>query len=291
MKFFLAAGLSFVAISSIGCGFDARANTSANHGRNTNVSNSNGANVAANAANVAANTAANNITTTPTPAKKEDEGAFSFPPPSPTDYAEIQAKDLINPAGATNLLFVADRIAAGLKGEPGYSGKYKVFWNDQNEFAIVTVMERISEDGSPLSEPERWENSESLPEASSADEYRRFLLGGKKVYYRVFAFVVTAKWHQDYFNQNAPPTFATAQNWTHNRGSKRLGDGSGVIESVPFVDKYRCFALLYLFVNHTSLDGATSVDSLRDSEKRLIAGLDLTTGVHLAKTKVPFRTE
>ena len=227
---------------------------------------------------------------TPTPTtEKRDEGLFSFPPPGATSYTLLKSEDLRNPAGLTRFDFVSRKIATGLE-EAGYmpEQQYAYFWNEQDEFAIVTAMERIEPDGTPLVEAhDRWNASPNLPSAHGADEYFRYLFSGKVVYYRVFAFIVTSKRYGNSLKRNTPPDFVTAFNWT-GRGESQLGGGDGTtaIESAPFDERYRCYAALYLFVNHTSIDGPTSVDALKGSDLRLLEGLNRQTDSHLAKTHI-----
>ena len=221
--------------------------------------------------------------------QKEEEGLFSFPPPKVTSFASLRSESLLNPAGPTTFDFVSQKIA-GMLENAGYGPeKYAYFWNDRDEFAIVTAVERIEEDGSPLSGSDRWNGSTNLPRAHRFDEYFRYLFGGKIVYYRVMAFVVTSKRYGRSFQRNSPPDFAMALNWM-NKGEPQLGegDGSAAIEAVPFDGRYRCYALLYLFVNHTSLDGPKSVDSLTGAEMGLEEGLEKRAEAHLASTHLNF---
>jgi hypothetical protein len=199
----------------------------------------------------------------------------------------LKYEDLLNPAGPTTFDFVGQKVAAALE-TAGYTPeKYAYFWNDRDEFAIVTAMERIEADGNPLPEPERWNGSTNLPRAHRFDEYFRYLFGGKIVYYRVFAFVVTSKRYGRSFLRNSPPDFGMALNWM-NKGEPQLGEGDGstAIETASFNERYRCYALLYLFVNHTSLDSPRSVDSLTGPEMGLEEGLNKQTESHLANTHV-----
>lgn len=252
-------------------------------------------------ANFATPTTARTPSVTPTPMpvrEKRDEELFSFPPPKVTSYEPIDPKTLMNPSGGTDFREVADRLASGLR-RAGYTeDKYKFFWNDRNEFAVVTAMERIHTDGTPLGvredgtntyDAERFNSSTSLPRASGITEYFRYLFSGKRVFYRVFAFVVTPRRYRRNFYSNSPPDFATAVNW-NEKGEAQLGDGeSGSIEFVPFTDEYNCFALLYVFVNHTSLEGPRSVDLLQSKDQmELRDGLDVTTKNHLRLSRIDF---
>ena len=275
MRFFLFVQLLFFAIALVGCG-DAPANNTA---VNTNGVRPTG-------------TPSSSVTPQASPtqtAEKKDEGMFSFPPPRVTSYAPIKNEYVVNPSGATDFAYVADRLTTALT-DSGYSEKFAFFRNDQDEFAIVTAMERINGDGSPLAGSDRWITSDSptppLPRAHGADEYFRYLFGGKIVFYRVFALVVTSKGRK--FNQHRPPDYLTALNWVVKGDQQLAEDGSGGIESTPFTDKHHCYALLYLFVNHTSLDGPRSVNALEGNADGLTDGLERRTEEHLIKTGIAF---
>lgn len=225
--------------------------------------------------------------TNPTPeqkTEKKDEGLFSFPPPKVTSYAQLDVKKLLNPDGQTTFSQVSQKLAAALE-KSGYnpSTGYSFFWNEADEFAIVTAMERINPDGKAFEGIERWNSSPELPKAKSG-EYFKDLIYGKKVYYRVFAFVVTAKRTGRSFYRNNPPEFEMARSWK-NRGEDEFGNGeSTAIKEVVFDEKYKCFVLLYLFANHTSLDNPQFVDSEKDNS--LKEGLELDTLNQLKRAEI-----
>ena len=279
------------------CGVDMQANNSsvnANSVRPTQTPavNAVNTNIPANVSN----TYANGYRTprplpTPTPASTPatDKGLFSFPPPRGTGYTLLKSEDLQDPAGPTTFAFVSRKIAAGLE-EAGYmpEQQFAYFWNERDEFAIVTAMERIEPDGTPLPDfDERWDATSNLPSAHGTSEYFRYLFRGKAVYYRVFAFIVTSKHYGNSLKRNSPPDFDTAVAWT-GKGEPQLGSGEGdtAIESAIFDAKYRCYAVIYLFVNHTSIDGPTSVDALKGSDGRLGEGLNRDADIHLAKSNI-----
>ncbi len=227
---------------------------------------------------------------TPAPkVEKKDEGLFSFPPPKVISYTLINNSDLLNKEGQTTFLQISEKLAAGLN-KAGYStdDKFSYFWNEKDEFAVITAMERVTPDGSPVSGVERWNNSTHLPKANNWGEYIRYLTSGKKVYYRVFAFVVTSKRTGRSFYRNSPPDFIMARNWM-NKGESALGDGeSSAVEDSVFTEKYKCFALLYLFVNHTRLDSPKSIDTLTENDEGLKEGVNQEAADHLRNTQIKF---
>ena len=229
-------------------------------------------------------------TATPAPAtsEKKDEGLFSFPPPRVTSVTELKT-DVLRSGAETTLAQVSEKLAAGLEKGGFKRGRYKYFWNDKEEFAIVTAMERIAPDGTNLPEADRWVEDEHLPKARSFGEYVNYLIYGKKSFYRVFAFVVTARRDATDFGDGTPPDFEMAKNWKSKGKSKLGGTGEPTsVENVIFNEKYNCFALVYLFVNHTSLDRTKSVDALDDDQKWLQEDLVKDADTHLEKTNIRF---
>jgi hypothetical protein len=221
--------------------------------------------------------------------EKKDEGLFSFPPPRVISYSVIHNGDLMNKEGPTSFSQVSERLAAGLR-KAGYDSeeKYAYFWNEKDEFAIVTAMERVNGEGNPAIGEGRWNTSTHLPSATDGSEYFRYLLSGKKTYYRVLAFVVTSRRTGNSFLRNSPPDFIMARNWK-NKGEPNLGDGSvATIGEAFYTDRYKCFALLYLFVNHTRIDAPKSIDSLSENDESLAEGINRVVADHLRQTGITF---
>jgi hypothetical protein len=229
----------------------------------------------------------------PTPTtktEKKDEGLFSFPPPKVVSYSLINNGDLLNREGQTTFAQVSEKLAAGLR-RGGYvtDDKYAYFWSEKDEFAVVTAMERVNFDGTPLLGNTRWDESAHLPHAHNWSEYFSYLVGGKRVYYRVFAFVVTAKRSGNSFKRNSPPDFQMAQNWK-SKGEPTLGESESpaTIGDVIYTDRYKCYALLYLFVNHTRLDAPKAINALAENDKGLTQGVNREAADHLRLTGINF---
>ncbi|MDQ3179538.1 MAG: hypothetical protein M3Q33_03360 [Acidobacteriota bacterium] len=305
MKKLILIQVVLLSISGISCeSAPTNTNTSVNRMNATNLSNMMPT-PPANQSNIAENTRTNNATTTnvnlqikngqvspkPTPtqaAEKRDESLFSFPPPRVVDFFEINHQQLLNQEGQTTLSDVSQKLATGLK-NAGYSnGKYAYFWNNDDEFAIITAMERINADGTPFTNDMRWENLDNLQTAQNFSEYVKYLISGKKIYYRVFAFVVTNKEYA--FFDNSPPSFSMAKKWMRRGKPELSAGGTSTIRDVPFDEQYHCYALLYLFVNHSSLDNPKPVDDeeLKGSEKGLKNGLNQNPENHLQQTRINF---
>lgn len=230
-----------------------------------------------------------NATPQPTPisGEKKDEGLFSFPPPQAVSVARLDNAKLMNREGPTNFGHVSEKLINGLQAAGYSSDHYSYFWNSADEFAIVTGLERVREDGSVIESDNRWNTSKQLPRARGISQYFRYLISGKKVYYRVFAFIVTRRNYN--FKGNTPPSFEMASDWM-NKGLPVFGDQDdpGSVQYSEYTDKYHCFALLYLFVNHTSLDGPLAVNSLPDNEAFLLTRLNKGAESHLAASNIVF---
>jgi hypothetical protein len=262
---------------------DLAVNTSAANAGTSNTNNSSASAANANATGAQPKTSA--TATAPTQADKKDEGLFSFPPPKVTSFVKIDIAKLANKEGPTTFNDVSEKLKAALTQAKYSQEKFSYFWNDQDEFAIVTRMERINPLGDPVTGEERWDCTEYLPVAHNFSDYVHYLFSGKKVFYRVFAFVVTKKNYN--FYKNTPPSFDMARDWM-TKGVSELGDETSAIQSVPFDGRYHCFVLMYLFVNHTSLDKPSSVDSSDKAVQELSAEANKEAQNHLTRSGFTF---
>lgn len=220
--------------------------------------------------------------------EKKDEGLFAFPPPKAIDVYEIPLEDLATAGGAKDFAAISRRLSDALKNaDHGYSDNFYYFWNNDAEFAIVTKMERVSADGTPLAGSERWLNTKVMPTAIDLPTYFEYLFYGKTVYYRVLSFVVSAKRKRSAFTRGATADFATASSWG-DKGESRLGDGDGTsdIELTEVTGKFYVFALLYLFVNHTSLDEPKALNAEDPHVEMLKANVNQEIEDHLKNTGI-----
>lgn len=236
-----------------------------------------------------ANVSVGNVSATPPPTlsqedPKKDKALFSFPPPKVVDMTEIPFQKLANREGTTTFSDVEKKLVEALEKAGYHREKYGFFWNGQNEFAIVTKMERINADGTRADETIRWETDSRLPAAQTPKEYGEYLFRGKKVYYRIFAFIVT---NRDFtFFEGTPPSFEMASKWIGLRQSSKLGGGgSAPITQTVFDNQYHCYVLLYQFVNHTSLDLPIPVND-EHINRSLITGLNKGAWSNLQNTEI-----
>jgi hypothetical protein len=71
-------------------------------------------------------------------------------------------------------------------------------------------------------------------------------------------------------------------------GKGRLGgSGASAIKEVPFDQQYHCYVLLYLFVNHTSLDNPMPVND-ESIDDGLLKGLNKGAWQNLEQTNIKF---
>ena len=274
-------------IFSIGCGGcdSGNANT-ANVSTNTSVK-TNGAssplptqpaNIGANTAtttnsNAAQTTNSNTVTTNPTPVNpqntpsKQEEGQFSFPPPRATDFT-IKRELAVIPLKNFFAELEAKLKNAGYRGENNYT-----HFSHGSEFALVTRLEQINEDGTPLSGSIRW--TEFVPPANSFASYTNYLLKGKRAYFRSIAFVVS----QEEFNplRGLPPAFETVKGWmiTGNPFLVDTGPGSVAGQETVLNEKYKCYVLIYIFEKHTSEDAVAFRDSFPISAEQQLKQMNI----------------
>lgn len=111
---------------------------------------------------------------------------FPWPPPTPASSVALDRGLLA--VGEETLGSVAGHLVAAL-GQAGYSEKS--FYVVPGGFALVTRLEQIEPDGTPLPEPARW--SQALPhrEIFSLADFIESLFTAPVGNYRVIAFIVT----------------------------------------------------------------------------------------------------
>lgn len=237
-------------------------------------------------------------TATPTPEQIEteedkiEEGQFPFPPPKATNFITLKRSSITNKSGGTSFNDVSKKLVEALE-KGGYDQENYGFFSYRNdEFALVTRMERIDNEGNLYNESSRWVKGTDysmLPPARSPGEYFKYLFSGKKIFYRVFAFVVSKR-NKYRFRKGSPPSFNTAKNWVIEGTPvlSRTKTGSTTVQQTMFSDDYDCSVLIYLFVDHTSLDDAKSVGELGENESELVEELRMGVRRHLEKANIVF---
>jgi hypothetical protein len=110
-----------------------------------------------------------------------------WPPPDPSAFSSIPSKFF---GSDSSLADVAEDLAKALN-HAGYS-KFSYFYAPYG-FAIVTGIEQINDDGSPLDSRRRWFAEPAVE--FSLSEYLRLLLGAPIGRYRAIVFVVIAEYY------------------------------------------------------------------------------------------------
>lgn len=111
---------------------------------------------------------------------------FPWPPPEPTSSVSLKRDLLAN--GNGKLGDVADHMVSALA-EVGYSEKS--FYAVPGGFALVTRLEQIEPDGTPLPEPGRWSQAPPPSKIFSLGAFFGSLFNAPVGNYRVIAFIVT----------------------------------------------------------------------------------------------------
>lgn len=126
----------------------------------------------------------------PPPAPVVERGSdvpeFAWPPPEPTSSVSLNRDLLAN--GNAKLGDVADHMVSALA-EVGYSEKS--FYAVPGGFALVTRLEQIELDGTPLPEPGRWSQAPPPSKIFSLGAFFGSLFNAPVGNYRVIAFIVT----------------------------------------------------------------------------------------------------
>ena len=125
---------------------------------------------------------------------KTDEPMFLWPPPKPSVYTEIPlsalTEDNIN---LDNLKDLNSLIRKALERGQYYDTGYYGIPNQPDGFVLVTRLEKIEEDGSPVELSERWVTEVDQKSDFNLSRYLKSLFVAEEGYYRVIAFVVTSE--------------------------------------------------------------------------------------------------
>jgi hypothetical protein len=160
---------------------------------------------------------------------------FPWPPPRYSAFARID-RSAIAPGTDATLGSVAARLetafdAAGY-GERSY---YRV----PGGFAVVSRIEQITADGTPVDPPARWA-ADTAPVRGSFIDQIRALFNAPPGFYRVIVFAVT---NQDFTASGRPPTSGEAREWVL-AGAMRLPETIGSLRYSP---AHYTTALIYEF--------------------------------------------
>jgi len=161
---------------------------------------------------------------------------FPMPIPIPTAQKDVEKEWLKN---CKNLGQINQKLVASLD-KNGY--KEKCYYRMPNGFALVALIEKINDDGSPKPNPERWEMGiDGNKKSFSLENYLKALFFVKNpAYYRIIVFAVTNSL-LSYKKEKATP--AETESWL-KEGVKGLPKE---ISELPYSRSHQVVALIYEF--------------------------------------------
>ena len=162
---------------------------------------------------------------------------FPWPPPSASAAVEIPRKYLVRDE-ETTLLKDVNRIIELALDKNEYDEKK--YYAVPAGFALVTRMERIESDGTPMRGKKRWALELQPLSRFSFSEYLKALLGSDPGYYRIFVFIVTP---HAFEQSGAEISAEEAKEW-FRRGMNKLPIRIG---EMNFSNEYSCSVLIYEF--------------------------------------------
>jgi hypothetical protein len=141
--------------------------------------------------------------------------SFPWPPPPASASINISQRVIPQTAGGGARMRDVDRRLRAALDRCGYVEKK--YFTVPEGFAVVTRLERISADGTPLS-PGRWSLETGPMHSFDLGEYLRRLFTANPGHFRIIVFITTSK---PFTESGAPIDAATAQRWFHE-GLNRL---------------------------------------------------------------------
>jgi hypothetical protein len=161
--------------------------------------------------------------------------AFPWPPPRYSAFATI-AREWVATGAEPTLGSAAARLERAFDAA-GY-GERSYYWVPGG-FALVSRIEQIRDDATPLAVPARWAIDTPMVRAGFIDHIRA-LFNAPPGFYRVIVFAVT---DQDFAAGERPPTSSEARTWVSS-GSLRLPASVG---ARPYSAQHFTTALIYEF--------------------------------------------
>lgn len=203
-----------------------------------------------------ANTSGNRVNIAKT---KELEEKVTFLVPKSSANFPVAGERFLNAGGNSDLRAIAENLKTKLN-NAGYSKTR--FHKINNGFAIVTGVQRFSgEDWNSLGE------GEVKVTAKDFDEYKKYLVNGKKMFYRFVVLTVTTDENPE--DEEKTPTFEQALTWavkkTSTSSTKTTSPNMKDLFDQPFTNEYECIAHIYVFEKNYTIDSAqfVSVDMNR----------------------------
>jgi hypothetical protein len=162
--------------------------------------------------------------------------AFPWPPPKYSEFSTIP-REWVAPDAVTTLASVAVRLERAFEAA-GY-GERSYYWIPDG-FALVSRIERIQSDATPIDPPGRWAVETPSRVSEGFIDHIRALFNAPPGFYRVIVFAVT---DQIFSAGERQPTSDEARGWL-SAGSVRLPESIG---RQAYSDGHYTTALIYEF--------------------------------------------
>ncbi|QRN97940.1 hypothetical protein JRI60_02335 [Archangium violaceum] len=179
---------------------------------------------------------------TPRRAAKKANGAtdaspeFPWPPPAPSTSTVIPGNLLPSPTPESTLGQVADHLSKALQAQ----GYVEMAWfRVPQGFALVTQLEHIREDGTPVPPPDRWGDRLKPARIRSLRDYLRGLFVAPEGRFRLIVFLVTSA------------TVSLGEPAEREKAMAWLSSGSLVLDRTtgaqPYTSNHKAQVLIYEF--------------------------------------------
>lgn len=161
--------------------------------------------------------------------KKTGLPQFPFPPPA-ASAQEVLPKSFFQKC---KTLGDIDQKLSSVLSQQGYE---KAYFKVPNGFAIVSRLEQIQNDASPMQDPNRW--ADQIPPISSFSEYMSALFYPRLGHFRIVVFIITDV-----------PFSQTAQTASKEEAKTWLREGQNIFPTtaakLPINPNFYCAALIY----------------------------------------------
>jgi hypothetical protein len=124
----------------------------------------------------------------PSPTPDASIPAFDWPPPQPSAFVVLPSPLTLDPQQPAVLADI-DRALVVALNETGYYDK--AYFGVPGGFVLVTRLEQIEANGTPLKPPDRWNVKLKAMHEFSLRAYLQALFAATPGYYRIIAFIVT----------------------------------------------------------------------------------------------------
>jgi hypothetical protein len=187
------------------------------------------------------------------------DNAFPWPPPMATTR-EVLPDHLYRQLPQTHSLEDIDRLLLSALETRGYTERSHYFV--PHGFALVTRLEQIAEDGTPLQPPDRWSMGKVPLRSISISDWARALFNARPGFYRVIVFIVTDV-----------PFSESSEKVPSKVAGQWLKEGTNVLPAetaqAPLTPKTVCTALIYEFKREMDHDPSFVDGSVSDARTQL----------------------